>query len=469
MRRVWGALLAVLGLVGCTVGGPPAPAATPPAPATATATLVATATRSPVPTASASPTRTPLSGPPQLDQAVWLANPADGNLLVIDPADNTVAVIVPTGQHPDRVVLGEGAAWALDPSSSSLVEVDPRTYLIRRVARFPLYQLNALAVGLGAVWLGVTERSTPYVLEPMEEFTPRGGVLRIDPGSGQVTGYAAAGPVGALSLGLGSLWALLDGPLGTPLARIDPATLAVQALELSGTQDWPFADAFLAGPDGLWLYSAGFGRLYHADPQGRLYEQAELGQHKPLGGAQLLQALGSLWLATPWGRLLRYDLSSGTLAAEIAIDQPLDGLLESAGAVWALSWQDGTLYRIDPRADRVELRVALGSRLQPSPRATPTPVRRATRPCQEGPYSRLGVGMRAVTLLDPGLPNRLHEEPGQAGKVSGAIQPGQHVKILAGPDCTDYWNWWQVTVEESGETGWAAEGNDTEYWLIPLN
>ena len=53
-------------------------------------------------------------------------------------------------------------------------------------------------------------------------------------------------------------------------------------------------------------------------------------------------------------------------------------------------------------------------------------------------------------------------------QVSGYIQPGQHVKILEGPDCTDYWNWWRVTVEESGATGWAAEGNDTETWLFPV-
>ena len=469
-RKSLVSFLAAFCLAGCGLIAPGAPSPTglPAAPAAAP-----TQTALPFPSPAASPTAfvltgTPLTGPPQLEQALWLANPSDGNLLVIDTQDDSLAVIIPTGLKPERVVTGEGAAWAIDPSSSALIEVDLHTYAIRQVIHLAQYDLTALAVGLGSVWLGVSERSTPVILNPNQEFTPRGGVLRIDPASGKTTGYAQTGPVNALAASPNGLWALLQGQADTPIARIAPDTLKVQMIALSGTSDWLLEDALAAGSDGLWLYSSGFGKLYHANFQGGLYGLAVLGQHKPLGSAALLETSGSLWLAAPWGSLLRFDPASGKQTAEIQLNQALDLLQESGGALWATSLSMAFAYRIDPQTNRVTARVALGSPVAFKPRSTPTAVQRATHPCEEGPYSRLAVGMRAVTPGKPALPNRLHKEPGMVSEVSGYIQPGQHVKILEGPDCTDYWNWWRVTVEESGASGWAAEGNETEIWLFPV-
>lgn len=422
----------------------------------------------PSPSPTTAPTVTPQSGPPHPEVALWLANEADGNLLVIDPTDNSVAVMIPTGLKPDRVLAGEGYAWALDPSNSVLIQVDLQTYALVREIRFPQQQVNALAIGAGAVWLGVTERSAPQILHPKEEYFPTGGVLRIDPSNGKMTGYAKSAPITDLSVSTDAVWALARGQVDTPLLRIDPDTLQAQAIRLSGTSDWLLEDAFTVSVNGIWLYSQGFGKIYHAAPDGRLYKQITLGQHKPLGPAALLEAYGSLWLAAPWGRILRIDPSSGATTAEIEVDSQVIRLLENSGSIWAISPSSANAYRINPTNNTISASASLGSRVQPTPVQLPTAVRRATQPCEDGPLSRLAVGMRAIAPVQPGLPIRLHKETGKDSEITGYIQPGQRVEILEGPQCMDSWVWWLVKNQVNHASGWAAEGDASEYWLIPV-
>jgi len=424
----------------------------------------------PPPTPSPAPPSAPaaLSGPPQVADALWTANPADGSLLLIDPADNSLAVVIPTGRSPSQVAVAAGYAWALDPANGLLIQVDARTYQIVREVAFPAYQLNALAVGAGAVWLGVTERAAPRVLRPKEEDTPAGGVLRIDPASGETAGYAKSAPVTALAASDGTVWALARGPVDTPLLRIDPRSLQVRPLQLSGTADWLLADAFMAGPDGLWLYSEGFGKLYHASLEGRLYREIFLGQHSPPGQAALLQAFGSVWLAAPWGQLLRIDPASGLVNAEIELPAPATALAAAPGALWAFSPAGAAAYRIDPASSQVSAQTALGSPAAPTPAPSPTAVRRATRPCEDSPLSRLAVGMRAEAPAQPALALRLHKEAAKDSELSGYVQPGQQVLVLEGPQCNENWVWWRVKASQSGANGWAAEGDALEYWLIPV-
>ena len=413
---------------------------------------------------------TPQSGAPHPAGPLWLANPTEGTLRILDPADNSTAVVIPTGMKPDRVVMGEGSAWALDPTNDVLIQVDPQNYTIRAVVRFPGQDVSALAVGAGAVWVGVTERSSVYVLQPKEDYRPVGGVLRIDPVTGKTTGYAKVGPVLDLAFSGSSLWALIQGQVDTPLERIDPTTLTASAVSLTGTPDWLDADAFSAGSDGLWIYSSGFGRLYHTNFTGQLYATLTLGQRKPLsaGQAALREAFGSVWLAAPWGHVLRIDPATMRISADIPLNAPTNALVENSGALWALSPSTGSAYRIDPQSGAVVSSAGMGSPALPTPILTPTAVHRAYAPCEDSPLSRLKVGMFAVTPTQPALANRLHKEDFKDSDVTGYIQPGQRVAIVEGPFCNDTWVWWRVKVPASGASGWAAEGDASTYWLIPV-
>ena len=108
-----------------------------------------------------------------------------------------------------------------------------------------------------------------------------------------------------------------------------------------------------------------------------------------------------------------------------------------------------------------------GPQLSPTPVLTATPIQRATRPCEDGPYSRLFLDERAHTLKEPAVPQRLHKEPGKETERAGWIQPGEHVRVLEGPACADGWVWWKVETLNGGYIGWATEGDEENYWLIP--
>lgn len=82
--------------------------------------------------------------------------------------------------------------------------------------------------------------------------------------------------------------------------------------------------------------------------------------------------------------------------------------------------------------------------------------------------SRLRVGDVAYVSTEPPLPNRVRTQPNKNGIVIGFLQPGELMDILEGPSCSNEWIWWRVRSQESGMTGWTAEGDSEDYWLVPV-
>jgi serine/threonine protein kinase len=104
-----------------------------------------------------------------------------------------------------------------------------------------------------------------------------------------------------------------------------------------------------------------------------------------------------------------------------------------------------------------------------SPTGTIQPTTTAWKACPDAAYStRLAVGMEAFVSPDPPLANRVRSAPSTGGDILGYIQPGEHVKILEGPQCSDKWIWWKVESLTSGLTGWTGEGDENGYWLVPV-
>jgi hypothetical protein len=87
--------------------------------------------------------------------------------------------------------------------------------------------------------------------------------------------------------------------------------------------------------------------------------------------------------------------------------------------------------------------------------------------CTGAPPTRLSVGLFAYVNPEPPLPNNLRSNPGESNELIGYIEPGQAMKILEGPECADGWIWWKVNTLETDLTGWTAEGDGQNYWLIP--
>ncbi len=103
----------------------------------------------------------------------------------------------------------------------------------------------------------------------------------------------------------------------------------------------------------------------------------------------------------------------------------------------------------------------------PTPNRTPSVSPTAWAACPNSYYSHLQVGMKGKLSEEPPLPNRVREAANTSAKIVGMIQPGEIVDIIDGPACYNNWVWWKVR-KADGVIGWTAEGDASDYWLLPV-
>jgi serine/threonine protein kinase len=102
----------------------------------------------------------------------------------------------------------------------------------------------------------------------------------------------------------------------------------------------------------------------------------------------------------------------------------------------------------------------------PSPSNAPT-VNATWQPCPAGYPSRLHVGDNAKVSSYPAMPNRVRDQPNTSSTILGLLQVDEKMVILNGPVCFNNWIWWYVRSLSTNLTGWTAEGDETNYWLVP--
>jgi hypothetical protein len=204
----------------------------------------------------------------------------------------------------DAIAVTPGAVWV---AAGGLVRrIDPRT---RRAVVVPGIETAAapvvgLAAGAGAVW-ATTTSGRP--------------LLRIDPGTARV---AASLPVlaGAVAADRRGVWVVccVSGPGPGRLVRLHPA--GGRVVKVIGLPGRPYAVG--VGPSGVWVGGAG-GLLWRVDPaSNRIVAAIRLPSSEPTLGADAADAL----------------------AGAVAVTDD---------AVWVNNPAAATVWRIDPRRNRV--------------------------------------------------------------------------------------------------------------------
>jgi hypothetical protein len=85
------------------------------------------------------------------------------------------------------------------------------------------------------------------------------------------------------------------------------------------------------------------------------------------------------------------------------------------------------------------------------------------------PQSRLDEGDITQVSNTPPVCSNIRKQPYKTGEKIECVDPGTILQVLDGPKCNDGLIWWNVKTKYTEDTiiGWAAEGDNQNFWLLP--
>jgi virginiamycin B lyase len=243
----------------------------------------------------------------------------------------------------DWIVVDFGRAW-VSAMGKGIGVFDAETGRREGSVAVPQSPCAGMDSGFGAVWTATCGKR---------------GIARIDPETGEVTGWAAvdvpAEGESSIGAGEGGVWAIVDGDdcSGCVLVRIDPETV-----EIADTYDVPEGGtAVRAGLGGIWITYFDEDRVARIDPEtGEVDAEVNVGW----GPRFLDVGEGGVWVMNQSeGSVSHVDPTSDTLVATIPVD-PGDifggEVIVGEGFVW-LRANAELVAQIDPATDRVVARI----------------------------------------------------------------------------------------------------------------
>ncbi|HEX5881421.1 MAG TPA: hypothetical protein VF468_24355 [Actinomycetota bacterium] len=265
--------------------------------------------------------------------AVWVANAAQGTVSRVDPATNTITQTIRVGRNPIRLVAGFGSIWVANDTEQTISRIDARTGQPQATIPTPTLGPNQLAVGAGSVWA-----IAGYSL------------LRIDPATNQAVFVDADWELveGGLTVAGGWVWLSGTGPAGVqPIVRVDPATNreadtipteAEGALAVGG-------GTLAVGGGSVWHAGITTQTIYRLDPRsGRTLAQIPIG----VVAKHLSTADGSLWVGSDSGRVTRIDMATNKVTGTFQVSGRAPAVAAGLGSVWIVDTAHAALLRVQP-------------------------------------------------------------------------------------------------------------------------
>jgi DNA-binding SARP family transcriptional activator/DNA-binding beta-propeller fold protein YncE len=275
---------------------------------------------------------------------------------VVDPGRNALVAEIRLHTRPAAIAFGAGSLWVATKDDEALLRIDARTYDVTRAIGLG-GEPTTIAVGDGYVWVLCGRART---------------LLQFDGETGD--------PVRRLSL--------------SRKLRVTPKGLALPPLGVALAEPFDLAAgggaAWIAYPDVVWRVDAKTGAVeeIRAAAIGGIAfgEQAawSVGSHS-VGGPQAISRID------PRTHAVTDTIPPPNVGPELGVN----GVAAGANAVWAISEQNGTVWKIDPRIGRVA----------------------AVIPLHHGPID-LAVGKRSVwTANDDGTLSRIDAGTGSLART----------------------------------------------------
>jgi YVTN family beta-propeller protein len=258
--------------------------------------------------------------------AVWVANAAQGTVSRIDPATNTVTQTIRVGRNPIRLAAGFGSIWVANYDEQTISRIDARTGQLLATIPTPTQPATQLAVGAGSVWA-----LAGYLL------------LRINPVTNKAVFVDADWELvdGGLTVAGGRVW--LSGGAYTgvqPIVRVNPATN-----RKADTVPTDAEGALAVGGGSVWQAGIVTQIIYRLDSRsGRTLAEIPIG----VVAKHLTAAEGSLWVGSDSGRVTRIDMATNKVAGTFQVTGRAPAVAVGLGAVWIVDTVRAALLRIQP-------------------------------------------------------------------------------------------------------------------------
>jgi YVTN family beta-propeller protein len=260
--------------------------------------------------------------------AVWVANAAQGTVSRIDPATNTVTQTIRVGRNPIRLAAGFGSIWVANHTEQTISRIDARTGQLTATIPLPALAPNQLAVGAGSVWALAS-----YSL------------VRIDPAINKPSLVEADWELvdGGLTVAGGRVWLSGRAYAGVqPIVRVDPATN-----RKADTVPTDADGALAAGGGSVWHAGIGTQTIYRLDSRsGRTLAEIPIG----VVAKYLTAADGSLWVGSDSGRVTRIDMATNKVSGTIQVGGRAPAVAAGLGSVWIVDTAQAAVLRVQPTA-----------------------------------------------------------------------------------------------------------------------
>jgi YVTN family beta-propeller protein len=258
--------------------------------------------------------------------AVWVANAAQGTVSRVDPATNTVTQTIRVGRNPIRLAAGFGSIWVANETEQTISRIDVRTGQPLATILTPTLWPNQLAVGADSVWAIASSL-----------------LVRIDPATNKATLVDPDWELvdGGLAVAGGRVW--LSGrayPGIQPIVRVDPATN-----RKADTVPTDADGALATGGGSVWHASSVTQSIYRLDPRsGRTLAEIPVG----VVAKHLTAAEGAVWVGSDSGRVTRIDMATNKVAGTFQVSGRAPAVAVGHGSVWIVDTAHAALLRVQP-------------------------------------------------------------------------------------------------------------------------
>ncbi len=222
-------------------------------------------------------------------EGVWVTDFANDKLVRIDPASHKIAASIKVGKGPKPVVIGAGSVWVGNSNDGTVSRIDIASNSVTATIQVMNTAVNGLCFADNAVWVTTVDF----------------GLSKIDPATNKVTARVNVEtiPRGVVA-GSGAVW--IAAPLANQVIKVDASALKISANIAAGNA--------------------------------------------------IGVALVKDWVAVAnykEGTVALIKTSDNSAAGEVAVGKNLQSIVSGRGSLWVTSYDENSLYRIDPAAKSI--------------------------------------------------------------------------------------------------------------------